>query len=398
MSMLSLRNTFSLLSIFLLSMFATAGAVCSALLVLVGLMFRVTIKLCIALLLLTVIADAQDKLFDIPLDNPSRSFNAPPVSEVKISRAVVASIKNGDFVHPTFSPDGRILACAKVLLQGDFENTEVLLNDLSTRKHSVLLDSRRAETYATYKASVTGMAWRSPKRLEVLVSDGDVDLTRLIFDPYSRKLLRTRAEGLDETAVQPMPPIYQKAYEQAQSLFPSFPRDVLVHALRDTALVIPGQGIVLQKNYAGHDDNVWFLDFQNKSVKALISLSADSARSFNGGVSFKSSIIMLLSGDPKAYLFLYRDGKIKALAGLNSTGFSQIEVKHVSSSKVIFLIRSHAAYERGDNPLFMFDGERLLRIKEYAELYDADVDARGRQIAYCYWVGDKRHIVVKEMN
>lgn len=359
-------------------------------------MFRVLISTCIVVFGFTIIA-AQDKVTEIPRNDPFESFSAPPIPEIKISRALVATIKNGDFVHPTFSPDAKLLAYSKVLLKGDFESTEVLISDLSTHKQSVLLNSKRAERYATYKVFVSRMRWESRKRLEVSVSDGDVDSTHLIFDPVTRKLLQKSNHSFDDAETTPLSPDYQKAYQQVNSLFPFFPRDVLENALRDTALVIPGQGIVLQKSYAGQDNNIWFLDFQNKSVKALINLPDDSTRVFDGGLSFKSSIIIVLSRSAKTFLFLYRDEKIKELGEFNSKGANRIEVKHVSPSRVIFLIRTHAEYERGDNPLFMFDGSQLLRIKEYSELHDAAVDPGGRRIAYCHWVGDKRHIVVREL-
>jgi hypothetical protein len=262
-----------------------------------GFMLKVAIKLCLALLLLTLITQAQNKSLEAPQDNQAPSFKAPPVSEVKISGAVVmASIRNGDFVHPTFSPDGKTLAYSKVLVQRNSENTEVLLCDLSTQKTSVLLNSRKAKQYATYAAFVTGMNWKSARRLEVFLSDGDVGSTTLTFDPYSRRLLRMKYVQEDELGADQLSPTNRKAFEQAQSLFPSFPRDVLESALKSSApLVIPDQGIVLQKDYAGHDSNVWFLDFQNRSIKALIDLPERSFGAFNGGASFNSSILMLVS-------------------------------------------------------------------------------------------------------
>jgi len=355
-------------------------------------------KLCLAILLLVTITGGQSHFSDVPLDNPFTSFAAPPVRAKTVSGKVLATIRNGDLVHPTFSPDGRVLAYSNVLSRGDSESTEVLLYDLSGRKASVLLDSKRAEKYATYKTFVAGMEWRSPRRLEVLLGDGDVDLTRLIFDPRGRKLLRERDGAFDETEAQPMPPTYVKARRQAVSLFPAFPQAVLDNALRNTALVIPDRGIVLQKNYAGHDDNVWFLDFQSGAVKPLITLSADSPRAFGGGVAFNSSIILLLSHGQKAYLFLYRDGKIRGLGEFDSAGPGRVEVKHLSPSRVIFLVRTHADYERGDNPLFVFDGAQLFRVKVQAELYDAAVDPGGRRIALCHWAGGERHLVVKDLN
>lgn len=359
-------------------------------------MFRVTITL--ALLLLTIATRAQEKPSDTPLDNPFTTFSGPPVSETRISGAIVTTINNGDFVHPTFSPDGKVLAYSNVLAKSDFENTEVFLHHLSTNRRSILLSSRKAATYAVYKAFVSEMKWISAKRLEVEISDGDVDSIRLTFDPQRRRLLKERFTGGYEIDIRTLSPVEQKAYQQSRSLFPSFPREVLENALRNTALVIPDQGIVLQKNYAGHDDDVWLLDFQNKSVRPLINLPDNSINAFNGGVGFKSAIVLALSRGTKTYLFLYRDGKISRLGEFNSSGFGWIEVKHVSSSKVIFLLRTHAPSDRGDNPLFVFDGTQLLRIKEYSELYDAAVDPAGRRIAYCYWTGDKRHIVVKELH
>ncbi len=359
-------------------------------------MFKILIYICTVLLGFTIIV-AQDNVPKLPLNDPLKSFSAPLIREVKISGGLVGTIKNGDFVHPTFSPNGRLLAYSRVRLKGDSESTEVLLSDLSTHKQSVLLSSRRAETYGVYKAFVTEMQWGSTKRLQVSVGDGDVGSTHLIFDPAKRKLLQERFESFDEADTTALSPDRQRAYQQAQRLFPLFPGNVLNNALRNTALVIPDQGIVLQKNYAGEDSNIWFLDFQTRSVRALLDLPADYSRAFNGGVSFKTSIIMVLSRSPKTFLFLYQDGKVRELGELNSPGVHRIEVKHVSPSRIVFLIRTQASYERGDNPLFVFDGSQLLRVREYAELHDVDVDPNGRRIAYCHWVGDERHIVVKEL-
>ena len=242
-----------------------------------------------------------------------------------------------------------MLAYANVVVKGDFENTEIFLHDLRTNRRSILLGSRKAAAYATYKAFVTEMTWTSARRLEVMISDGDVNSTRLVFDPQRRRLLKEHAEGGDELDTRPLSPIEQQAYQQARSLFPSFPREMLDAALRN-------------------------------------------------GVSFKSGMVLALSRGTTTNLFLYRDGKLSRLGEFNSSGFSTIEVKHVSSSKVIFLLRTHETSERGDNPLFVFDGTQLFRIQEYPELYDAAVDPAGHRIAYCYWAGDKRHIVVKELN
>ena len=123
-----------------------------------GLMFTVLINTCIVLLGFTITISAQDLVAEVPLKYPLKSFSVPSIREVKISGGLVATIKNGDFVHPTFSPDAELLAYSKVLLKGDLESTEVLLSDLSTHKQSVLLNSRRAETYAHLQGVCNGDA------------------------------------------------------------------------------------------------------------------------------------------------------------------------------------------------------------------------------------------------
>jgi hypothetical protein len=345
-----------------------------------------------------IVLFGQDQFWQIPLDDPSRSFTVPPVEEIQISGKVLATIKGGDYVHPTFSPDGKFLAYSRGLVRRDIENTEVLIHSLSTGRTSVLLSSRRARRYATYKAFVSDMTWTSPRRLGVVISDGDVDSTRLTFDPLTRRLLRERHEGGDDLEPQPLSSSYKQARQQAVSLFPEFPRNVLDGALTSSALVVPDQGIVLQKNYAGHDDNLWFLDFKGKSVRRLIDLPEDAVHAFHGGLSFGSSIIIAIARGSKTYLLLYRDGKIKPLTEINSPGYSRIEIKHRSPEGVVFLVKTHESHERGDNPLFIFNGDRLLQLKEYPELVDAVVDAGGQRIAFCYWEGNQRHIAIKELN
>ncbi|HEX5875825.1 MAG TPA: hypothetical protein VFY60_14355 [Pyrinomonadaceae bacterium] len=349
-------------------------------------------KLCAALLLCVIAVAGQD-FSQIPLKDPFNSFSAPAVEGIQISGKEIAAFKNGDYVHPTFSPDGKVLAYSKVLVRRDFENTEVLLYSLSTRRTSVLLNSQRAKKYATYKAFVSEMEWRSPRRLDVVIGDGDVDSTRLTFDPFRRRLLREKHESSADDWPPPMSPLQRQARQQAVTLFPDFPPEVLDSELLNFAPVLPGKGIVLREK-----GGVSFLDFESKSQKRLISVPGNAPYNLNGGLSFGSSIIIAVSDRSKTYLFLYRDEKIKPLAELKSPGHSWIEVKHRSSEGVVFLVRTHATYERGDNPLFIFNGDRLLQVKEYPELHDAAVDPAGQRIAFCYWDGNQRHIVIKELN
>lgn len=358
-------------------------------------MAKTLVSLIIKLLLLISIGGGLHGFASRHYDDPLKSFTAPRTPEIKISRALLAAIKKGDFVHPTFAPDGNILAYSNVLVQRDFEYTEVFLYNLVDQKRSVLLDSNRAKSYGTYKAYVSEMDWKTPKRLEVEISDGDVDSTRLIINPSTRRLIGKTSESFDGSTSFPMSSLNQKSYLQAKAIFPSFPPEVLESALRQNAFAIPDKGIVLQKTIG---DDILFLDFKTSRIRSLLKLSPDTLARFLGGFTFNSSIVFMLSYQDMAYLFVHREGTTKGLGLLTAPSHSWIDVKHISDSRVIFLIKAHSPSERGDNPLFVFDGKHLARVKEYSQLYDADVDARGKRIAFCYWEGDKRHLEVKQLD
>src|SRR5438128_366318 len=64
---------------------------------------------------------------------------------------------------------------------------------------------------------------------------------------------------------------------------------------------------------------------------------------------------------------------------------------------VLFIVTVHPPYERGHNPAFWYQGERLLPLADYAELADFDVHLPTRRIAFVYWDGEQRHLAVKEL-
>jgi hypothetical protein len=355
-------------------------------------------KTFVAVLLALLVLPGHDQFVKVPLNDPLKSFAGAPIEETVISGKTLATITNGDFVHPTFSPDANTLAYARVLTSRDTENTEVLLRRVSNRQTSVLLSAAKAWRYATYKASAQDMSWQSPTRLEVEIHDGDVDATRLIFNPRSRRLIRE--EQLPSVDEEPLPPpipvAFHAARKQALTFFPQLPAVVLDNALRSSPILVADRGIVLQQNYHGADSNIWLLDFQNRSMESLIKLSDQNFADLGGGIILGSSIVMLLSDRSHAYLFQYREGMIRPLVKIEHSGHAIIEVKYSSSERVVFLVRPHPSYERGDNPLFVFDGT-LRRVKEYQDLNDVDIDPHGKRIAFCYWDKDKRNIVIKEL-
>ena len=76
---------------------------------------------------------------------------------------------------------------------------------------------------------------------------------------------------------------------------------------------------------------------------------------------------------------------------------SSLSLRAQRRDSVWFVLTLHPSYERGGNRVFLYDGERLLSLGDYQELVDADVHLVRHRIAFLYWDGGQRHVVVKEL-
>lgn len=278
-------------------------------------------KLLLALLMLLSFAIEQ-----LYVASELRFASFPPlrdagVKQVKTSGKIIATIEKGDFIFPRFSPDGNLLAYAKVIINDNVENTAIYLLNLKTHKIYSLLGAAAAKKYATYKTFVSEMKWLDAKRLKVTLSDGDVDETTIVFNVLTQHIISKKHSDYE-------------IIEPQQKKQVSFKRS--------------------------------FISLSNEQVFGKIELvrNGDVAQS----VKFK-----LGNQEP------------------------ELLVHHRSSQRVFFSVKLFASYEQGDNLLFVTDGNQLLRLTDYDELYDADIDQQGRQIAFCFWNGDIRHIIVKEL-
>ena len=360
------------------------------------------LSLSIACLLLSAAVSSQ--LPEAPTQVRSHSSDAV-VPTVRLSGTKRLAHVRGDNVHPALSPDGTRLAYSKVVVAGGREGTEVLLRDLRSGRTSVLLGRRAAERYATYAAFVTEIEWLDNRRLRVRVADGDVDSTDLLFDMRSRRLLREEhiPPGFEDDGSGhriPVPPEFRRAYAKARELLPALADDTLRHALHNGAFLIGNRGIVLQKNHINEDDNIWLLDFERRTMRAIIELQGPSASyRLAGGFAFGPSILFLVTNDADAVLYEYRDGLLTELlrTPVKTGAPVNVEIKHRSEARAIFLLRTAPIYEVGDNPLLLFDAARLSRASDYPALHDASIDARGRLIAFCFWKGGVRHLVVGKL-
>src|SRR6266550_1545356 len=101
---------------------------------------------------------------------------------------------------------------------------------------------------------------------------------------------------------------------------------------------------------------------------------------------------------PSLTLYRLRSGRVRSLTRISARPQqSGLALRAGRSGDAWFIVTVHPPYERGHNPAFRYDGERLLPLADYAELADFDVHLPTRRIAFAYWEGVQRHLAVKEL-
>src|SRR6266545_1803560 len=241
-------------------------------------------------------------------------------AQTSLTGRTIRLLALGDYVLPRFSPSGQLLAISEVLADSVHENTQILILDMRRGVVDTLLPAEAAAKYATYKAYVSDFEWLSDSSLLAWIPDGDVGAAVVTFNVRSKRIIREEHHEGEEDSIPP----YQPLADSLGNLYPDVatprasPSDVFGSALSWPTVRVRS-AVLLQKRYAGVDDDVW-----------------------------------------------------------------------------LFLM-VHQSYEHGNNPAFLYDGERLLPLAGYADLADFDVHPATRRIAFVYWDGTQRHLAVKEL-
>ena len=327
-----------------------------------------------------------------PSVDPLAALPSVPAAEISLTGETVVRIADGDFVHPTFSPDGSKLAYSGVVVVDGKELTEVLVHDLTTKKRTNLLDSEASRKYAVYKSFVMGMEWKDNTTLQAEISDGDVDWTIVRFDVRSGKILSEKYGEPDFEFPRNTP-----LFQEALAAFPSWREDVLARALRN-ARVVGAKRYVVQKNYAGEDHHIWCLDVERKQMKKLLELPDDWSDALRGAFGLGKAVVFLVR-NPRAkrgYLLLSQAGDLTKLAEFD--GIASLRVAHASSERVLFRVHVGRPGGKSENLLFLFDRNGLKRVTGVANLYDVVVDQGGRMICYTVRSNGQRHLLVKELS
>lgn len=323
---------------------------------------------------------------------PSRALAGP----------VVAEITAGDVLHPRFSPDGKTLAYAKVAVVDGIERDEVYLYSLRTGRTVRLVDSKTSSDYETYSAFVSDMEWVGPTRLRVRIADGDVDSTSVTFDTTTTKIVREQpnpsGDDYDPTAGASLTPDERAVRDRALRLFPDLDSGSLNGALERGGFAAPDGRIVV--GMVEKDGPAISLIDTRKKTRARLVPAGDDDGSSLVGATYVGSSVLLLTGprDSARFTVFEADGSQRALGTIGTLAdFPTIDVVERSSSRLVFVVRGYHGAESGDNPLFVYDGQRLVRSSDYPKLVDASVTRDGKTIALCVWnADDTRRIVIRQ--
>jgi hypothetical protein len=317
------------------------------------------------------------------------------IRQIKISGSILAAMKNGDYVYPKFSPDGKLLAYSNVLVE-ETENTEVGLLNLQKQSKSILLNSKQAKKYAVYAAFVADLEWLAFNKLRARISDGDVDSTILTFNTQTRRVVKTEysSTGDDTETSAEISPLAKTLYKT----FPHIERDYIGSAIdMNQAFKIGNRGTVVQYSHADTDANIWFLDFQTKQPKLLLESPKDAERFYlKGAFEVTGNLLILLENKNEMHFYLMKNGKIEQIG---KTAFGGLfEPKFSTRSKLFFMLKQPNNESDKPSSLWYFDGQNLSMVSDVENLCDVDIDRTGKVIAFCYWnKAGKRDVSVRKI-
>ncbi|MBK7704884.1 MAG: hypothetical protein IPJ30_03700 [Acidobacteria bacterium] len=330
--------------------------------------------------------------------------SAQSIPETEFPGRVIATIADGDFVHPTLSPDGKIVAFSRVVVTGGMELSEIRVRDLGTSQTRVLMTSERSRRYAAYSAYVVRFIWQNNRRFVAEVADGDVDSTLLTFDAVNGRLLKTVPSGPPDFENDSLvSPELMSSVPLMRQLRPRIPDEVIFSAFQrgNGAFKASRRSVVFQHKYNAYPNDINLVDFGSKSIRVLLSLPGDPrpAPSLLGGFARGGSIVFAVEADGSIKLYDFGGAGTVAIAELKnedatSPGFV-FDIKQRSPERVVFTLRPASTLSKTAAAVWIADARGIRRIRFAEQLLDLDI--RGSRLAISYWSGKARHISIREL-
>lgn len=306
----------------------------------------------------------------------------------------LVSIVDGDYVHPAFSPDGSMLAYARVVAGGDSELAEIFVRRFGDGRIIRLMDAETSKRYATYSSFVTELRWSDPARLVATVSDGDVDATMVTYDVKTSAVLEEAASSFDEE-IGIINARAQERLKALRSLPDELPPEALQQALENAVLLNDGS-FVLQPQYAGVDQHLWRLAPSGR-LALLKQMPPGRGPELNSALRFGDDLILVVAGQKEVEVLRYRDGVTATLSSFPSTGSARTTVLDENSQRALFYVRTGHSYEQTPGVLLLYDRKGLRQVSDYSNLYDVVVDGRRRRVCFVVWESGERHLKVHRL-
>ena len=323
---------------------------------------------------------------------------APP-RQADLLGKMVLTLADADVVYPAFSPDGRWLAWASVVVKGSSEFTGVWVRDLKRGVNQLLLDADQSGKYATYSAFVYDLHWESDHTLVANISDGDVDTTRIRWRlPEGSKL----DESAPNTEGEFLSGLRAKAREFDKK--PDLPGPVLETALQNSFRISRGL-FVGQIQHAGHEDHIRMFHPDGR-MDLLMELPERPGYGLTGGFRLGGDIVFLLTGHSHdaAHLFVHRKGANHKLISLKAPSQNAtLKVLSQENGGVWMLARLGYSHTPPDQMgLFFYqagrNGGTLLRPRGFDErVHSAAVSVKAGMIALSLWQGKTRRLSLRRL-
>jgi hypothetical protein len=306
----------------------------------------------------------------------------------------IFSLNSGDFVSPRLSPSGQFLAVAQVFGDASTEWTQILLINLKTRHIDTLIDSSQAAKHAVYKSFISDLKWRSDDSTIIAdIHNGDDGITRLIVSIHKRILAQENPGSAEEATIDTR---IDSIKSKILLLYPELSQQPLKLALEQRALLLDN-GILIQKNYFGEDNNVWLLGVNEHKITKLVAIDDNSPYSFGGGFSIGNSGLFCVNLQSTACLYKTDNNKaVRLFSTPCKLQTPYLTVRYQTKNEAWFMLVVNEQYEKGNNSIFYFDGQ-LFPILKTKDLYDFDIGAQCTLAAFAFWENNTRHITVRRI-
>jgi hypothetical protein len=306
--------------------------------------------------------------------------------------------KKNDVYLPRFSPDSRMLAYAVTMPAGKIAFAEIRRYSLGDRKTMVLFPIAEARKMAAWGAYPMRIQWTGLNTLTADISNGDDG-----YNVYALKADRTGSlsyesfgAGDDYTAPKIDPAL--------RALVPQWPAPVFENAMQ-YMVRIRSQGALMQKRYAEQDDNLWWLDLNDKQARIALPEPSNAKLELMQGFAFGSyAVFALRRGDVVTAQRLDGDGRMQDIDGSRvqtdigpdaiGTGVGAVDQRRCSET-VCWAAYRIRRDERMDTRILRLERDgRTTLLEPIAGMEDFDVSPDFKRLAVAVARDGKRTITL----